>query len=285
VVRPLQPPSSDLDEDEVVPDSELEFEDLDGVVQNESSDSSSDNFVPEESSESDAPQDQESGAPLRVSMATANTSAHPSSSRAGQSSRALGVRKSTTVADSEAQSSESSDSDDPVVASKKTPWKKRTVLAMRRGRGAAATRRRPPGPRRGRGRRAEDDVSDQESDISDEILEPSDDEAKPPPKGLEAHQTRALIKVAERRMRKKLGRKLTLVRLSPTSPEPPYIYYFSSAYSVTSRQPNSTFSTQSSRVVGEISRRPSPSSPQRRRSSLRGCWSLSYHSNKKAYTG
>jgi hypothetical protein len=51
-----------------------------------------------------------------------------------------------------------------------------------------------------------------ETDISDGLLEPSDDDAKPPPKGLGPHQTYGLIKVAERRMRKKLGRKLTLVR-------------------------------------------------------------------------
>ena len=285
MARLLQPPSSDLDDDEIVPDSELEFEDLEGVVQNESSDSSSDDFVPEESSESDAPQAQESGVPLRVSMATANISARPSSSKAGPSSGASGGRKSAAVADSEVESSASSDSDDPVVVSRRAPRKKKAVPATRRGKGSVTTRRRPPGPRRGRGRRAGDDASDQESDVSDGILEPSDDEAKPPPKGLEAHQTRALIKVAERRMRKKLGRKLTIVQLSPASPEPPYIDHPSFACSVTSRQPNSISSTQSSRAVGEISRRPSPSSPRRRRSSPRSCWSLSYHSNKKAYTG
>jgi len=226
VAGPLRPPSSDLDDDEIVPDSELEFEDLEDVVQNESSDCSSDDFVPEESSESDAPQDQESEVPLRVSMATANGSAHPSSSKAGPSSRASGGRKSAAVADSEAESSESSDSDDPVVTTTRPPRKKKVVPAMRRGRGGA-THRRPPVPRRGRGRRAEDDVSDQESDMSDGILEPSDDEAKPPPKGLNPNQTRALIKVAERRMRKKLGRKLTIVQLSLAS-EPPHIDSFSS---------------------------------------------------------
>ena len=226
MARFLQPPISDLDDDEIVPDSELEFEDLEDVVQNESSDSSNDDFVPEESSESDAPQDQESGVPLKVPMATTNTSADPSSSKAGPSSRASGGRKSAAVADSEAESSELSDSDVPVVASKRAPQKKKAVPATRRRGGGNATGRRPAGPRRGRGRRAEDDMADQESDISDGILEPSDDEAKPPPKGLEAHQTRALIKVAERRMRKKLGRKLTIVRLSPASPNRPTLTIF-----------------------------------------------------------
>lgn len=211
MARPLRPPSPDLDDDEIVPDSELEFEDLEDVIQNESSDYSSDDFVPEESSESDAPQDQESGVPLRVSMATANTSARPSSSKAGPSSRASGGRKSAAIVNSEVESSELSDSEVPVVANKMAPRKKKAIPAVNRGRGGAATRRRPPGPRRRRGRRAEDDVSDQESDMSDGILEPSDDEAKPPPKGLDPNQTRALIKVAERRMRKKLGRKLTIV--------------------------------------------------------------------------
>ena len=284
--RHLQPPSSDLD-DEIVPDSELEFEDLEGVVQNESSDSSSDNFVPEESSESDVPQDRGSSLPLRVSMATTDTPARPSSSKAGPSSRASRGHRSTAVACSEAESSDSSDSDDSATASKRAPRKKKATPAMRRARGGITTRRRPPVPRRGRGRggRAEDDKSGQESDVSDGLLEPSDGEAKPPPKGLDPHQTRALIKVAERRMRKKLGRKLTVVRPSPALPESPYIDSLSSASSVTSQQPNSTSSTQSSRAVGEISRRQLPSSPRRRRSSPRTCWSLSYHSSRKVYTG
>jgi len=227
VARFLQPPSSDLDDDEIVPDSELEFEDLEDIVQNESSDNSSDDFVPEESSESDAPQDQESGVPLRVSMATVNTSARPSSSKAGPSSKASRGRRAAAVAQSEAESSGSSDLDDSAVAGKRAPQKKKAVPAIRRGRGGAAPRRGPPVPRRGRGRRAEDDESDQESDMSGSLLEPSDDEAKPPPKGLDPHQTRALIKVAERRMRKKLGRKLTIVRLPPTPPNCPTltIYY------------------------------------------------------------
>lgn len=213
MARLLPPPTPDLDDSEIVPDSELEFEDLEDAVQNESSDGSSDNFVPEESSESDVQQDQESDVPLRMSMATPNTSARPSSSKAGPSPKASRGRRSAVKIQSEVEPLDSDDSDDSIVAGKKAPQRMQTAPARRKARGGIIPSRRPSGSQRGQGRRAEDDESDQESGISDGLLEPSDDDAKSPPKGLDPHQTRALIKAAERRMRKKLGRKLTVVRL------------------------------------------------------------------------
>lgn len=225
----LPPPSSDLDDDEIVPDSELEFEDLEDVVQNESSGDSSDDFVPEESSESDAPQDQGSDVPLRMSMATPDTVTRPSFSKAGPSSKASRGRRSTARAQSEVDLSDLSDSDDSVAASKKAPQKKIVVPTRRKGRRGATSPRGPPVRRRGRGRRAEGDESDQESDISDGLLEPSDDDAKPPPRDLQPEQIRALIKATERRLRKKLGRKLTMVRLYRLSyilPRRSLFFYF-----------------------------------------------------------
>lgn len=209
MARLLPLPSSDLDDDEIVPDSELEFADLDGAVVNESSDGSGDDFVPEESSESDVPRDQEPEAPLWVSMATPSTSTRPSPLKLGSSFKTSRGRKSAAGTQSGVESSGPCDSDDSVVVSKK-PRGKKAAPARHKGRKDASPIPRPPVPRRVRGRRGE---PDQESDMSDGLLEPSDDDAKPPPKGLQPHQTRALIKVAERRMRKKLGRKLTIVRL------------------------------------------------------------------------
>lgn len=220
MAKPLPPPSSDLDDDEIVPDSELEFEDLEDAIRNESSDGSGDDFVPGESSQSDVPQDQESDLPLRVSMATTNTSVRPSSSKAGPSSKTSRGPRSAAKSRSEMKSSDSYDSDDSIALSKRAPRRKQAAPAKSRGRKGTAPPRRPPGPRRRRGRHAESDGSDQETNISDGLLEPSDDDAKPPPKGLEPHQTHALIKAAERRMRKKLGRKLTMVR-----PPPPALHY------------------------------------------------------------
>ena len=216
VAKPLPPPGSDLDDDEIVPDSELEFEDLEDVIQIESSDDSGDDFVPGESSQSDVPQDRESDVPLRVSMATPSTPVRPSSSKAGPSSKTSRRPISAAKTQSEMESSDSSDSDDSILISKKTPRRRQVTPARSRGKRGAVQTRRPPGPRRKRGRRAESDQSDQEFDISDGFLESSDDDASPPSKGLDPHQIRALIKVAERRMRKKLGRKLTVVR--PSSP-------------------------------------------------------------------
>lgn len=216
VARLLPPPGSDLDDDEIVPDSELEFEDHEEAVQIESSGGSSDDFVPEESSDSDVQQDREPDVPVRVSMATLSTSTRPSSSRAGPSSKVSGGLGLTAKTYSEAESSDSSGPEDSTAASKAAPRRRKAAPVVRKRRVGAAPPRRPLAPRRGRGRRAEDDESGQESDASDGLLEPSDDDAKPPPKGLQPHQTRALIKVAERRMRKKLGRKLTIVRFSTT---------------------------------------------------------------------
>jgi len=283
--RPLPPPSSDLDADEIVPDSELEFEDLEDAIQNESLDDSSDDFVPEEDSESDVPQNQESDVPLAVSMTTPDTFARPSSSKAGLSFKAPRGRRPAAKMQSEVESSDSSDSDDSIAASKNPPRRKKAVPAGRKGRKGATSSRRPSGPRRRRGRRADDEESDQESDISDGLLEPSDDDAKPPPKGLQPHQIQSLIKTAERRMRKKLGRKLTMVQFFTAYPNPPHINVRSSAFSVTNRQSSFTSSTLNSRVVGETSRRPSPSLPLRRRNSPRTCVPPFYRSSRKAYTG
>lgn len=211
--RPPPPPVSDLDDDEIVPDSELEFEDLEDEVQGESSDDSSDDFVLEESSQSDVSQEQEPDPPLSVSMATPNASVRPSSSKASSSSKTPRGRGPAARTQSEV---EPSDSDDSIVVSKKAPRRKQAAPARGKGRRGAAPARRPPGRRRGRGRRAESDESNRESDISDGLLEPSDDDSKPPPKDLEPKQIHDLIKAAERRMRKKLGRKLTLARPSTT---------------------------------------------------------------------
>jgi len=219
VARPLPPPRSDLDDGEIVPDSELEFKDLEDVIQNESPDDSDDEFVPGESSQSDAPQDREPDLPLRVSMATTNPSVRPSSSRAGPSSKTSRGPKLAAKTQSEVESSDSYDSDDSISVSKKAPRRKQAVPVRSRGRKSAAPPRRPSGRRRGR--RAQSDESGQETGISDGLLEPSDDDAKPPPRGLEPNQTHALIKAAERRMRKKLGRKLTLVRPPPPAPHRP----------------------------------------------------------------
>jgi len=216
VARPLPPPRCDLDDDEIVPDSELEFKDLEDVVQNESPDDSDDDFVPGGSSQSDVPQDQEPDLPLRMSMATTNTPVRPSFSRAGPSSKTSRGSKLAAKTQSEVESSDSYDSDDSIALSKKAPLRKQAAPVRSRGRKGAAPPRRPS--RRGRGRRAQSDESGRETDVSDGLLEPSDDDAKPPPKGLEPHQTHSLIKTAERRMRKKLGRKLTMVR--PPLPAP-----------------------------------------------------------------
>lgn len=216
MARPLPPPRCDLDDDEIVPDSELEFEDLEDVAQNESLDGSDDDFVPGESSQSDVPQDQESDLPLRVSMATTNTPVRSSSSRAGPSSKTSRGPRLVVKTESEVESSDSDDSDDSIAVSKKASLRKQVAPVRNRGRKSAAPPRRPS--RRGRGRRAQSDESDQGTDVSDGFLEPSDDDAKPPPKGLEPHQIHALIKAAERRMRKKLGRKLTMVRPPPPAP-------------------------------------------------------------------
>lgn len=215
VAKPLPPSSSDLDDDEIIPDSELEFEDLENAVQNESSDDSSDDFVPEGSSESDVPQDRESDVPLGVSMATPNNSTRHSFSRAGPSSKPVRGRGPAAKMQFETESPDPDDSDDSIAPSKKAPRRKQTAPARRKGKSAAAAPRRPDAPGRGRGRRAKSDESDQDSDINDGLLEPSDDDAKPPPSDLQPHQLRTVIKAAERKMRKKLGRKLTMVQLSP----------------------------------------------------------------------
>ena len=182
------------------------------MARNESLDGSSDDFVPGESSESDAPQDGESDVPLRMSMTTPNISTRPSSSKAGPSSKTSGGRRSIAKTQLEVESSDPSDSDDSTLVNTKAPRGKKAAPVRRKERRGAAPPLRPPVRRRGRGRRAESDESDQESDISDGLPEPSDDDAKPPPKGLQPQQIRSLIKAAERRMRKELGRKLTLVR-------------------------------------------------------------------------
>jgi len=256
VARPLPPSSSDIDNDEIVPDSDLEFEDLEDVIQNESLGDSGDDFVPGESSESDAPEDRRSDVPLRVSMATPSASTRPSSSKAGPSSKTWGGRRSAAKTQHGVESSDHSDSDDSTVASKKAPQRKQAAPVRSESRRGVGRLRLPPGPRRGRGRHPESEASGQESNISDGLLEPSEDEAKPPPKGLHPNQTRTLIKVAERRVRKKLGRKLTLVWPSTPYPQLPYVDDCSFDFSVKSRRSNSTSSTQNSRVVGEISRSP-----------------------------
>jgi len=207
MARPLPPPGSDLDDDEIVPDSELEFQDLEDILHIESSDDSGDDFIPGESSQSDVPQDQESDVSLRVSTATPRNSFRPSSSKAGPSSGTPKRRRSATRTQFEMESTDPSDSDDSIPFSKKASRKKQATTVRSKGRKGAGPPRRPPGPRRKRGRRPESE----ESDISDGLLETSDDDAKPPPKGLDSEQIRALTRAAERRMRKKLGRKLTLV--------------------------------------------------------------------------
>jgi hypothetical protein len=199
--------TSDPEEDEIIPDSELEFEDLENAVQNESSGDSSDNFIPEESSQSDVSQDDEPNIPIRAPKATPNTSTRPSSSKAGPSSKTSRGRRSAAKAQSEADSSDLSGTDDSFTVHMKAHRRKKA--APTRGKG----RRNVVYPRRRGGRRSESIESDGESDNSDGLLEPSDDDAKPPPKGLQPHEILKLIKVAQRRMRKRLGRKLTLVRL------------------------------------------------------------------------
>ena len=230
MARPRLAP--DMDEDEIVPDSELEFEDLEHTVQNESSGGSSDDFVPDESSQSDAPQDEESDVPVRISKATLNTSARPSSSKAGPSSSASKGRRSTTKVQFEADSSDPSDTDDPLVARTNAPQRRASAPTRGKGRRNAVQPRRRPGPQRRRGRRSESDESEScgEPDNSDSLLEPSDDDAQPPPKDLLPNERLVLIKVALRRMRKKLGRKLTLVRLSIVYPRLPCVDHFSSRF-------------------------------------------------------
>ena len=244
----MQPPSSDL-EDEIIPDSELEFQDLEVVAQNESSEDSGDDFVPGETSQSDVPQEQDSDVPLRLTTAVASTSTRPSSSKAGTSSKIPRGRKSTALALSEAESSDSSDAEN-LFAARKVPRGRRAAPTRGMGRRGAPQFRRPSGPRRRRGGRAESDESDQESGSSDVLLEPSDDDAKPPPKGLQPHETHALIKAAHRRMRKKLGRKLTIVGPSiayPRSPLMTIVLLFSA------RQVNGTtppFSSRTEKLLG-----------------------------------
>lgn len=183
------------------------------MIQSESSDRSDDDFVPGEASQSDVSEDQESHLPLGVSMATPSTSARFSSSKAGPSFKTQRGRRSATDTRSRVEASDSSDSDDPIVVSKRAHRRKQVAPVRSRGRKGVGPSRRLAGPRRGRGRRAESDGS-QETDVSDGLLEPSEDDAKPPPKGLTPHQIRTSIKAAERRARKKLGNKLTPVRPS-----------------------------------------------------------------------
>jgi hypothetical protein len=204
VAGPLPLPSLDLDEGEIVPDSELEFEDLENAVQNEASGDSSDDFVPEESSQGDLSDD---GVPLSTTIP--NTFARLSSSKAGPSSKSLKGRRSTVKAQSEADLSDWSDTEDSFVTSEKVSRRNKAAPKMGKGRKSAPQPRQRR--RRRRGRHPESDESDQESDNSDNLLEPSDEDTKPPPRGLHPHQTQSLIKAAERKMRKKLGRKLTLV--------------------------------------------------------------------------
>ena len=209
VARPRLTP--DLDQGEIVPDSELEFEDLETAVQNESSGDSSDDFVPEESSQSDAPQDEESDVPYRVGKPVLDSFARPSSSKAGPSSKTSRGRRS--AAKTQADSSDPSDTDDSFVADTNVSRRKKAASTKVK-RQKKAVRPRRPGPRRRGGRRSESEESDGEFGNSDNLLEPSDDDAEPPPRGLQPHETLALIKAAQRRMRKKLGHKLTLVRLA-----------------------------------------------------------------------
>lgn len=222
MARPLPPPSPVPDDDEVVPDSELEFEDLEDAIQNESSDDSDDDFVPGESSQSDVPLDQESDVPLRLSMTTPSIPVRPSSSKAGPSFKISRRRGSAAKMQSEVESSDPSDSDDSDVVRKKAPRRKQTTPAKSGGRRGAVLPRRAPGPRRRRGRRSESDESDQEPDTSDDLLAPSDDDT-PPPKGLDPEQIRSMIKAAERRMRKKLGHKLSVVRPPTVRLESPWV--------------------------------------------------------------
>jgi hypothetical protein len=271
VAGPL--PSPDLDEEEIVADSELEFEDLENIVQNEASGDSSDDFIPEESSQSDVSQDD-----VPLSVTAPNTFTQPSSSKAGPSSKTLKGRRSTAKTKYETELSGSSDMEDSFATSKKAPRKNKAAPAKGKGRRGV--------PRRRRGRYPESDESDQESNDSGGLLESSDEDVKPPPRGLQPLETLALIKAAERRMRKKLGRKLTLVRPSIACQKSSHVdnrfFLFSR---VRSRPYNSTSFTQSSRVVGEISRKPLPSSLRCRQSNPRTCGPLSYLSNKKAYIG
>lgn len=183
----------------------------------ESSGDSSDDFVPEESSQSDVPQDEESDVPLRVSKATPNTPTRSSFSKAGPSSK---TPRSFAKAQSEMDSSDPSDTDDSFVADMNAPQRKEASVTKVKGRRNAPQPRRRSEPRRRGGARPKKDESDGESDNTDGLLEPSDDDAKPPPKGLQPHQTLSLVKAAQRRMRKKLGRKLTLVRFDPVYPGP-----------------------------------------------------------------
>ena len=216
-------------------------------------------------------------------MTTTSTSARFSSSNAGPSSKTQRGRRSATDTRSRAEPLDSSDSDDSTVVSKKAPRRKQVAPAGNRGRKGADQPRRLTGPRRQRGRRAESDGS-QETDVGDGLLEPSDDDAKPPPKGLTPHQIRSLIRAAERRVRKKLGRKLTIVRPS-TYRNFPWADDCFFVPSVRSRQLNSTSSTQNSRAVGEISRSLLPSSPLRRPNSLRTYGPRCYRSSRKACIG
>lgn len=243
MTRPQFP--SDIDECEIVPDSELEFEDLENAAQNESLGESSDDFVPEESSQSDVPQDGESDVPLRMPKAILNTFTRPSSSKAGPSSKALRGRTSIAKAQSEADSSEPSDTDDSPISSTNAPRRGAVTTRGKGRRNHPQSRRRavPRGRKRGRRPRSDESV-DGEFDNSDGILEPSDDDAKPPPKGLQPHETLGLIKVAQRRMCKKLGRKLTLVRPSIARSRPLVLTIVLLFFSVRSRQHNFTSFTQ-----------------------------------------
>lgn len=228
--------TSDPDEDEIIPDSELEFEELENPVRDESSGDSSDDFVPEESSQSDVPPDEESDVPVRVSKATPSTSTRPSSSKAGPSSKTSRGRRSTAKVQSDF--SDLSGTDDSFSTSLKAPRKKKAASTRGKGRTKVVYSR-----RRGR-RRSESDESDGESDNSDDLLEPSDDDAKPPPRGLQPQEILKLIRAAQRRMRKKLGRKLTLVRLNRLSRFAFELTPTLLLFSVRNRQHNSTSSTQ-----------------------------------------
>jgi len=209
VAGPLLPPRRDLDEEEIVPDSELEFEDLENAPRNESSGGSGDDFIPEENSQSDFSQNEDSDASFRLSKTTPKGHARPSSSKVGSSSKPRGGRRPTTKTQSDGDFSDSPDSS---VAGAQAPQRKKAVPTKGKGRRNAAPPRRPRGSRRrGRERQSEKEESDKGSESSDGLLEPSDDDAKPPPKDLHPHQTLALIKSVQRRMRKKLGRKLTWV--------------------------------------------------------------------------
>lgn len=200
VGRALPPPIADIDEDTIIPDSELEFQDLGNATQDESS---GDDFVPEEGSQSDVPQDEDSDFSLRVSKATPGDLTRPPYQKAGPSSKKPRGRKSTANVHSEVEP-DSSGTEDLFVFDTKAPQRKKAARTK------GKSRKNLLAPRRRRGRQSESDESDQESGG---LLESSGDDAKPPPRDLEPHETYALIRAAHRKMRKRLGRKLTPVRL------------------------------------------------------------------------